>query len=272
MHNTAENREPSGEQAPGFWGVEPRTGEDGSPDINFRLLKRDPPQEQRNLKEAVERALVVVKALYHQPADDQKRREAVAKLVALSQVGLVGSNASPKVAFDALRALKDEIVEREAGPIKNRYMRKLGKWSTIFGSLSFLFYIMYNHVPSFPFGEISRYRNFFLVWTGCMAGAWASFASRKVRLTFSDLVALEEDRIEPQLRLIFTGVLTIILAFVFTTGAADIHIGDFRTSNILNSGSVALLMGAFAGLAEKTLPSTVLSRANNVIGAVEQQA
>ncbi len=102
-----------------------------------------------------------------------------------------------------------------------------------------------------------------------MAGAWASFASRKVKLGFSDLAALEEDRIEPGLRLLFAGVLTIILALIFTPGVADIHVGDFRASSILGSGSVALLIGSFAGLAEKALPSAVMARANSVITATD---
>lgn len=103
-----------------------------------------------------------------------------------------------------------------------------------------------------------------------MAGGWASFASRKVTLTFADLVALEEDRIEPQLRLVFTGTLTVILALVFTTGVADVEVGSFRASALLGSGTVALLLGVFAGLAEKALPSTVMSRATSVITSAQQ--
>jgi hypothetical protein len=101
-----------------------------------------------------------------------------------------------------------------------------------------------------------------------MVGAWASFATRKVILSFRDLVALEEDRVEPQLRLLFTGLLTVILSLIFLTGVADVEVGSFQASSLLDSGTVALLLGAFAGLAEKALPSAVLSRASSVITAV----
>ena len=252
----------------GFWGVSQRVGEDGLPDINFLVFKPNPPQDQRDLKNAVERALTIIKALYSKPQDRQKLNEAVAKLTSLSQVGLVGLGASPTVGFDALRVFEADIVEREAGPIKNQYMCKLGLWAIRFGAVGVIAYFLYTYLPSLPFEKIYQYRNFFLVWTGCMAGAWASFASRNVTLAFNDLVALEEDRIEPQLRLLFTGVLTIILALIFTTGVADIHVGTFQASNILRSGSVALLIGAFAGLAEKALPSAVMARANTVITAI----
>lgn len=252
----------------GFWGVEPREAADGTPDINFRVFQNNAPQDQRELKGEAERALTIIKALYRKPEDQPKLNESVAKLVALCQVGLVGPDASPAVAIDALRALEADIVEREAGPIKNQYMRKLGGWALGFGSAGMAAYLLCQHFPSVPFEEFYRYRTVFLVWAGSMAGAWASFASRKVTLSFSDLVALEEDRIEPQLRLLFTGTLTIILALVFVTGVADVEVGSFKASSLADSGTVALLLGAFAGLAEKVLPSAVMSRATSVITSV----
>lgn len=252
----------------GFWGVEPRDAEDGTPDINFRVLKVGAPRDQRDLKNEVERALTILKSLYRKPEDSGKLREAVSKLVALSQVGLVGLNASPVVAFDALRALESDIIERESGPIKNLYMRKLGGWAALFGGIGLLSYLVCEHLRWLPFDEFYRYRRVFLVWSGAMLGAWASFASRKVTLAFADLVALEDDKIEPQLRLIFTGSLTAILALIFSTGVADVKVGMFQASSLMHSGSVALLLGAFAGLAEKALPSAVMSRATSVITAV----
>lgn len=252
----------------GYWGVEPRDGEDGTPDINFRVFKPGAPQDQRDLKSEAERALTILKALYRRQIDGAKLKETVAKLVALCQVGLVGPNASPAVAIDALRALEADIVEREAGPIKNQYMRKLGAWALGFAAIGFLAYLVCDQNPEAIIDQVYRYRTVFLVWTGSMAGAWASFASRKVTLSFADLIALEEDRIEPPLRLIFVGVLTTILALVFTTGVADVEVGTFKASLLVHSGSIATLLGAFAGLAEKVLPSAVMSRANSVITAV----
>jgi hypothetical protein len=251
-----------------YWGVEPREGEDGTPDINFKVFKPNAPQDQRDLKSEAERALTIVKALYRRTVDGAKLKEAVAKLVALCQVGLVGPNASPAVAMDALRALEADIVEREAGPIKNQYMRKLGAWAFGFAAVGFFLYLVCDQNPKTVIDQVYRYRTVFLVWTGSMAGAWASFASRKVTLSFADLISLEEDKIEPPLRLIFVGVLTTILALIFTTGVADVEVGTFKASALMHSGSIATLLGAFAGLAEKVLPSAVMSRASSVITAI----
>jgi hypothetical protein len=103
----------------GYWQVAPRPGEDGTPDIHFKLLLPDPPLDQRELKNAVEKTLTIIKKLYGKPEDKSKLSETCAKLLSLSQVGLVGKNASPLVGLDALRALEADIVERESGPIKN---------------------------------------------------------------------------------------------------------------------------------------------------------
>lgn len=256
------------EPAGGYWRVEPRDAEDGTPDINFRVVHPGAPRDQRELKNEAERALRIIKAIYGSADDRPKLNEAVAKLVALCQVGMVGPSASPAVAGDALRALEADIVEREAGPIKNHYMRKLGGWASLFGGAGLAAYLFCHHLPWIPLEEFVRYRTIFLIWTGAMAGTWVSFATRKVTLTFADLVALEEDRVEPQLRLIFTGVLTVILALIFVTGMADVRVGTFAASSLVRSGTVALLLGAFAGLAEKALPSAVLSRASSVVSAV----
>lgn len=249
------------------WTVFGREGRDGSPDIEFRVEHPDAPLEQRELKAAVERALAVVKVLYRAEADRPKLDEAVAKLVALAQVGLVGPRASPLIAGDALRAFESEVTDRESGPVKNAYMRTLGAWAALFGGTTVAVFFFCDCFPNAPFEQVYRYRNIFLVWAGCMAGAWASFASRRVTLAFGDLVALEEDKVEPPLRLLFAGTLTVVLSLVFVTGMADVQIGAYRASALLGSGSIAFLTGAFAGLAEKALPSAVLARAETVIAA-----
>ena len=254
-----------------FWGVEPRESEDGSLDINFRVYDANSPLEQRVLKNDVERVLSILKRLYHSQADRPKLEDAFSKLLSLAQVGLVGQNSSPTIAADALRSLEADITAREAGPVKNQYMRTLGIWALIMASVAsvmlVIIYVLTWHFSGFEKTVFYKYRNILLVWNGCMAGTWASFATRKVSLSFSDLVMLEEDKIDPPLRLVFTGVLTIILSLTFSTGIANIQVGAFQASSILISGSVAFLIGCFAGLAEKALPSAILSRADSIVSS-----
>ena len=146
-------------------------------------------------------------------------------------------------------------------------MVKLGMWALVGGIVSAIAFFILDQHFSWISPRIFKYRFFLLLWSGCMAGAWVSFATRKAMLGFFDLVAVEEDRIEPALRLIFTGVLTVMLALVFTTGLANVVIGGFQASALMTSGSTAILVGAFAGLSEKALPAALMKRAQDFISA-----
>jgi hypothetical protein len=48
---------------------------------------------------------------------------------------------------------------------------------------------------------------------------------------------------------------------------ANVVIGGFRASNLLNSGAVAALIGALAGLSEKALPAAMMQRASSFISS-----
>jgi hypothetical protein len=255
-----------------YWRVEPRDpGDDGLRDINFVVEHPNAPVEQRVLKNEVERVLTVVRTLYVAEDKAPKFNEAYAKLLSLSQVGLVGRNASPSIATDALRSLEADILSREAGPIKNAYMRKLGSWALLFSVAALALYAALDALGRFTALLALEYRAVLLVWVGCMTGAWASFATRKVKITFDDLVALEEDRVEPWLRLVFTGTLTGILTLIFLSGMVEVKVGGFSSAQLLTSPVSALLIGAFAGLAEKALPSAVMARATSVISSAGTQ-
>jgi hypothetical protein len=70
--------------------------------------------------------------------------------------------------------------------------------------------------------------------------------------------------VDPPLRLVFSGLLTFILGLVFATGFANLVVGQFEGAKILADGSVALLMGALSGMAEKALPAAVMQRAQSI--------
>lgn len=263
--DTASNPTPADAQTgatKGYWIVAERLGDDGQKDIHFKVVATGCPSEQQSLKNRVERTLSNLRAIY--PSAGPKFNEAFAKLLGLSQVGLVGSSPSVTVAEAALDSLQAEIVDREAGRVKNEYMLKLGRWALGFGLVATAAYFSLDWFGSHLPRQLVHYRTFSLLWAGCMVGAWCSFASRKVVLTFFDLAQLEEDRIDPPLRLIFAGLLTSILGLVFVTGFANVMIGTFEGAKILHSGSVALLSGALSGMAEKALPAAVMQRAQSL--------
>ncbi|MEA3035112.1 MAG: hypothetical protein QOH04_871 [Sphingomonadales bacterium] len=236
----------------GWWEVCEDKVPPGAPrDIFFGVVKSGAPPNVQALKADVERTLSSLRLLYPVETAQAKFDQAFVQLLSLADLGLCGRKPAVSEAAAALDSLKTDIVNREAGRIKNRYMLQLGAWAVLFGILSAMLFFIFEQWPNLPSDEVYRYRHVFLVWSGCMAGAWASFAGRKVTLGFFDLSNLEEDRIDPALRLLFTAVLTTFLVLMVTSGFANIIIGGFDASHLLSSGSVALLIGAFAGLSEK---------------------
>lgn len=247
-----------------YWEVAPKEDANGQKDINFKVLKAGCPTDQQNLKDEIERTLSAIKIIY--PGVSNKNFNAsFEKLLGLAQVGLAGMSPSTSVAQSALISLKYEILDRESGRVKNAYMLKLGGWALAFFIVSVLSYVFIGLCEFSVPAAILKYRNFCLLWAGAMAGVWCSFASRKTILGFFDLVKLEEDQVDPPLRLIFSGILTVIIGFIFTTGFANLVIGAFEGANILKSGAVSFLIGALSGMAEKALPGAVMQRAQALL-------
>lgn len=229
--------------------------------IKFQLASKDsiPSEEELQLKDDVERTLSVLRILFAD--DDIKFREYFRPLLSLSQVGLVGEGAQLETAKRDLSSLKNEIVESEAGRVKNKYMKYLGLKALWMGSIPLVFALIINWLLP----QLILLGNFLILWVGCMAGVWLSFGVRKRFLSFEDLHIPEKDRLEPIIRLIFTGILTIIIGLLFSTEAVVLKIGGISTADFTKSYQVALLFGLLLGFSEKALPSVIAKKAPSLL-------
>jgi hypothetical protein len=254
-------------QFEGCWSVGERVGDDKRKDIHFKIHCPECPPVQQTFKNEVEKFLTALKIIYPKSGTEESANfsEAFSKLLALTRVGLVGKEPNTIVGMDALSSLKSDIFEREAGRIKNSYMIKFGfrSFPTFFFFLLLYFSVTYG--KDFVPPQIYSYRNFFLLCAGTTVGVWASFATRKVTLEFYDLINLEEDRLDPTIRVLFSVVLSSVLGLIFVTGFADVILGSFRASSLLKSGSTAILVGALAGISEKALPAAVMQHSQSFI-------
>ena len=244
----------------GYWIVSERAGADERRDINFQKFNGEVPGDQTKLKNDVERTLSSLYILYPTARDKQKFDAYFDKLLSLSQVGLVGVRPSTTTAADALASLHSEILDQEAGRVKNSYLRRVGLWGlALLAPTVVISVVLTIWVPASGLRDV--YRNVALIWSACMVGTWLSVASRKLTMSFFDLAKLEEDRLDPSIRLVFTGLLTAVLALLLYTGVVTITVGAFHANDWSKLPQNSLLLGALAGIGEKALPANILPHA-----------
>lgn len=207
------------------------------------------PEEMLALKAEIEGALPVIRAVF----SDQQLTYHFRRLFSLAQMGLAAGRVVE--AKHALEDLKREILMIKAKPIKSRHLRTLGKWAVLFGGFSSLLGTL-----TFLSAGNAFIANCFYIFTGTMAGVWVSFGIRKKTITFEQLAQIEEDQMDPPLRLIFTGILAITFGLFFHFDLVEITIGSWSTKELSTSPGSALLLGILCGIGEQSLPNAIAGK------------
>ncbi|WP_118975201.1 hypothetical protein [Taibaiella koreensis] len=227
------------------------------------------PSDQQDLMFQVGSVLEVVKQLYQQN-DQASFSNYFNQLLSLAQVGLVGANSQPALALRALEQIKAEIVNRESGKKKNGYLRKLGKLALLAGLPPLLIGCCFNYFICRDDNSLPGCLNFsyaaalLVLWSGCMMGVWLSFAITRTVLSFDELVIIEKDRLEPGLRLIFTGLLSLVFGLLFIRKAIVVSLGDISSVNMAKDCLTAFIMGVLLGLNEKIIGNSLTRKTSGI--------
>lgn len=243
---------------------------DDPKEIRFSLIPNHPtpvPHDQISLKSEVESILVILRALYK--LDDEKFQQAYHRILSAAQGGVVGPSADPAIARDSLEVLKRDITLQEGGRIKNQYMIRLGWYALASGVIALVFALVsiYGLIwKPILIPANALIGHFCLLLVGCMAGVWLSFGARNVQFGFENLVAPERDHLEPAIRLIFAGLLTLIFGLMLSLKVVVIKIGPVSSDQFIDDVSLSLLIGAFCGLSEQALTDTITKRALAIFG------
>lgn len=251
------------------WIVHAREGKDGRPDIHFSVCK---PQavtpDQADLHAEIEKTLTAIHAIFGAKEHASRYAEVVAKLLMLSQLGLVGvrGESNSAIARGALKSLQSEIAELDGSRIKNDFLKKLGLFAVLTSVPALvviaLMYLVFG-VESYS----SPLFNLGCLWCANQVGTWISFASRKLDISFFDLSRISEDQFEPAIRLIFTGLLAIIFALTLWAGLFAIQVGEYRATSWVTSPLIAIVLGALTGIAEKALPASLRNKAEKLVAS-----
>jgi hypothetical protein len=226
------------------------------------------PDDQLALKNDLEAAEAALKVLY---PDEALRVPRFRELLSLAQVGLQGASAEPKVAASALANLKSAILTTEGGARKNRYFKGLGKTAALYGGplLIVACILKYAPLPATPAtinqSVLPVLISFSLLWSGAMLGAWLSYGLRTEELTFAELTAPEEDRLEPGVRLIFVGVLALVVGLALYLDVLEIAFGKISSRDFTQRAALALLIGVLMGASERALSGQVTKLVGNLV-------
>lgn len=210
--------------------------------------------------------------------DGEDRSRAIRAIWGIARVGLEKSEPSViALAAQSLESFREEFVATHAGRVKNRYLVRLGGWCLLVAVVTLALYcgVRFWLAPTcsspVPMADwrrpIFELRNFLLLATGTAVGVWLSFALRRVVLSFLDLATLEEDRLDPQIRVFFVVLVAGVAGLLLWTGAVSVGLGNFQP-DVQNHGLWAVLLGLLLGIAERTITTAVYRRASDFGGAV----
>lgn len=226
------------------------------------------PEDQEVLHIEVEKTIAILKMVF--PSEDDKRFwYYYTSILSLAQVGLVANPAQPQTSMKALAALKEEVVLQEGSGIKNTYMKKLGKIAIKFSAPVIILAVLIRIIIYYSILDadvaLESCFHFTILWIGCMVGTWLSFGIRKPSLKFEDLAMVEDDQLEPTVRLIFVGLLTMSLGVLFLTNALSLTFGGLSSDNFGKDIYSSLAIGILCGIAEKVLPSRLAQTAKHFV-------
>lgn len=235
-------------------------------------------KEQADLQGEIDKVLRAVQRLYLQAQviNQERFRIYYVRLFRIAQMGLEG-DAAPAIAASALATVTADLIDDEAGRVKNGHLKALGAYALKY---ALPFAVFYAIIGWFPNGfivlglralscEPSVVSAFMLLWMGCFAGVWLAYGIRKTKISLTDLVTTDEDRLEPQIRLVFAGLLTMLLGMFLVLGAVDVTVGDISLTAIHKTPMLAFLIGAICGISELVLPASVGNRAANVFSSLK---
>lgn len=227
-------------------------------ELNSDFASETVPEKQQELYVEIESTNNIIKSL-HKTKNDVKKIY-FNKLLSLSQAGLVGETAQPELALKSLAQLRNEMLLVEGQRIKNNYMKNLGAKALLLSSVALLAYFL--SLAYKPFSPLSMYC---LTIIGAFIGTWISFGARKFRITFEQLSLLEEDMMNPWIRLLYIGACSAVFLLFLNTGLLSFSVGNISTSSIKTSSELQLSIGILCGLVESKIGINIYKKAVTLI-------
>lgn len=227
------------------------------------------PEELREFYVKVQGTISVIKAMKMPEKEIGIKQNYVIQLLNIARLGLMGENPQTALAESSLNLLKEEIMMREAGKIKNRHFSKLGISALLISlvciALAFFFDYLSEVEESFNLLENNMFAPYLFTFAAAVVGTWVGFGVKKKTLIFKDLAVMNEDRLNPFLKLLFVGVVAIFLLLFIQGQIVTFTIGGITSAEIFSKTELQVLLGAIAGLLGNNLAQGLYDKANDSI-------
>lgn len=257
----------------------PKPGAKEATEIYFALKSSPlpPPADQVALQTEIDNVLGTARKLYVSgtPPREARFRPYYVRLFRIAELGLHGDNVATDAAKVVVVQIAAELIDDEAGTVKNANLAALGRFGLLYSIPCLAVFLLLAMLPAQPYDNVLAAMNvdralakgFCILWIGCFAGVWLSYGIRKTKLTLGDLLRADEDRLAPQFRLIFAGLLTLMIGLLLVLNVVDIKLGGTSFSQIGSNPTMAFLLGTFCGVSEQILPASIGGRANALISS-----
>lgn len=261
--------------------AQPDPGRADAVDIFFGVLASPdpPPKDQFELQINIDKVLRTCQRLYLRKKPEQlaKFRSYFTRLFRIAQLGLQGQNPAPLVAAFELNSITSDLLDDEAAAIKTGYMVTLGRYALMYSIPMLSLYALLRLLPESVLVSaltalhvnVELFACFLLLWVGCFLGVWLSYGIRKSKFSLVDLTTGDDDRLAPHIRLLFAGMLTMLIGILFALGLVQLSIGSVSVTDITQSPMLAFIVGAFCGISELALPASLGKRATTFIQSIK---
>lgn len=216
------------------------------------------PRDQRKLSldvYEVRNTLVLLRASGRFARDAPAFNEFINRLRQAATGGCCAANANPGLAEDALEQIRTDITRRVGRP-------------TVYRSL---FWLLAWCVGGIVVGLVVAYlgpaalTGYGWMIVGAMFGVWLSVALKRNLVAFDSIIDYLDNRFEPFVRVIFVGVLAVVLGVFLQVGLLSASVGGIALSGFIKDTFLAFGLGAICGIGEKAISIKMMDRLRKVL-------
>lgn len=235
--------------------------------LDFQVVAVPIPDDQLELVYTVQRMNGILNNVFSKDEREESEKYKIyyRNLLNYAKIGLEGANAHSKFAKESIDKLELELLDSESGRIKGAYLKKLGRYAALIGILTFIIAVVLSRLDVETFEEVIEFKNYFIIWSGCMVGLWVSKCIRNLSMTVEDLVAMKNNINSIIVSLMFAGFTSIIFFLIFETNLFSISFGKMASENIIKDYQILFLFGSIVGLLDNEVLIDIFDRASSMV-------